>query len=258
MIRRSRTILVSGLVLALGVAGFAIADGASDQVSTVSVKVKPKQLPKRTFRNASLASGVTTLDADNNPVIPAEPAEEVYIDYDNDGKINLTLVPKCTADLAPLTTDQAVAACPNSVISVAGSAAARIPGFPAPNNEVSDFTVTVFRGATHGGVAGNNIIWLKAYSPTLGTGGGAAPVVEGKIVPSPLGGDFGQRLAVDDAPDVAGDNGALVAFAATIKERGVFQARCKDRNRKFNVRARFVYDDGSVDNASSSSTCQRA
>jgi hypothetical protein len=62
---------------------------------------------------------------------------------------------------------------------------------------------------------------------------------------------------VPDAPDVAGDNGALVAFEATIKKAGVFKARCKDRNRKFNSRALFVYDDSSEDIASSFSKCKR-
>ena len=42
--------------------------------------------------------------------------EEVYIDYDDDGKINLSGVPKCFANLEPLTTAQAVAACTAVVV----------------------------------------------------------------------------------------------------------------------------------------------
>lgn len=249
MIRRSRSVLAIGLALAVGVAGIAIADGASDNVSTVKAKVTPKKLPKKKFKKASLNSGVTTLDADGTPFIPDQATEEVYIDYDDDGKINLSSVPKCMANLEPLTTAEAVAACPASKISTAGSAAARIP--LGPGTEVSDFTVTAFRGP------GTNEILLKAHSPTLGTAGGAAPVVHGTIGSSPLGGDYGQRLSVPDAPDVAGDLGALVAFEATIKKGSVVKARCKDRNRKFNARALFVYDDGSQDTATSTSKCKR-
>jgi hypothetical protein len=238
-----------GLVLAVGVTGFALADGASDNVSTVKGKVTPKKLPKRKFAKATLNSGVTTLDADNDPVIPDQAAEQVFIDYDDDIKINLTGVPACNANLEPLDTAGAKAACPGSVISIAGSAAARIPGFPTPNNEVSDFTVTAFRGSTA------KTVLLKAHSPTLGTAGGAAPVVVGTLGASPLGGDYGIRLSVPNAPDVAGDTGALVRFEATLRKGGAIKARCHDRNKKFNYKAKFVYDDLSVDNASASSAC---
>jgi hypothetical protein len=248
VIRRSRTVLAMGLALAVGVTGIAIADGAGDNVSTVKGKITPKKLPKKKYKPAALNNGVTTLDADNNPAIPAEATEQVFIDYDDDIKISLGSVTECTQNLEPLDTAGARAACPNSIISIAGSAAARIPGFPTTNNEVADFTVTVFRGE------GNEVL-LKAHSPTLGTAGGAAPVVHGNIINSPLGGDFGKRLSVPDAPDVASDLGALVRFEATLKKGGVIKARCKDRNKTHNFKARFVYDDDSVDNASAKSKC---
>jgi hypothetical protein len=246
LIRKSQMILATALCMAVGVAGIAYADGASDNVSTVDGKVTPSKLPKTKYKTVKFLNGVTTLDEDNSPVIPAEATEEVYIDYDDDIKISLGGIPECTEDIEGTTTAQAIELCPGSKMSSSGSAKARIPGFPSLNNEVSDFTVTVFHGD------GNQLL-LHAYSPTLGTGPGAQPVVDSAIVNSPLGGDFGKRLSVPDAPDVAGDAGALVAFNATLS-KGI-KARCHDGNKKLNFKANFVYDDASEDNTSDKQSC---
>ena len=237
MIRKTQMILAMGLVLALGVAGIAFGDAAG-QVSTVDGKVTKNTQPKRAYKPVTLFTGVTTLDEDNDPVIPSAPSEQVFIDYDDDIRIALGSVPECTQPLNGTTTDEAEALCPNSIVSIAGSAKARIPGFPAPNNEVTDFVVTAFHGT-------GNVLLLHAYSPTLTDAN--TQVVVGNIVNSPLGGDFGKRLSVPDVPDAAGDNGALVAFNATIKRGGVVKARCHDRNRFWNFRAQFNYEsaDGS-------------
>jgi hypothetical protein len=243
-------ILLTGLALAVGVSGLAYADGASDNVSTVIGKVGPRataKLPKKTFKATSLKSGVTTLDEDNSPAIPAEAAEEVYLDYDDDIKIKLAGVPECTQPLQGTTTEEANGLCGSSRVSVAGSAKARIPMFPAPNNEVSDLTVTAYHGT------GNHLL-LHAYSPTLTSAN--TQVVDGQVIKSPKGGDFGQRLSVPNAPDVAGDAGALVYFAATIKHAGVVFARCHDRNRTLNFAGKWVYDDASEDTAKASQKCK--
>ena len=96
--------------------------------------------------------------------------------------------------------------------------------------------MTAFVGATP------NNIRLHAATPTLGPG--ATQVVEGTIGKSPVKG-FGTRLSVPDAPDLAGDVGALTAFQATLN-KGV-KATCKDK--KIKTQAEFIYDDGSKDTA---------
>jgi hypothetical protein len=250
VIRKSQMILATALCMAVGVAGIAYADGASDNVSTVDGKVTPSKLPKQKYKTVKFLNGVTTLDADNNPVIPAEATEEVYIDYDDDIKISLGGIPECSTSLAGTTTEQAEELCGpgapggNAKMSSSGSAKARIPSFPAPNNEVTDFTVTVFHGV------GNQLL-LHAYSPTLTSAN--TQVVDSSIINSPLGGDFGKRLSVPNAPDVAGDNGALVAFNATLS-KGI-KARCHDGNKKLNYKAQFVYDDDSSDTTSDKQSC---
>jgi hypothetical protein len=251
VIRKSQMILSLGLVLAVGVAGVALGDAAG-QVSTVDGKITKSTQPKTTYKPVALYTGVTTLDEDNNPVIPSAPSEQVYIDYDDDIKIALGSVPECLTPLNGTTTDEAEALCGSSVVSTSGAAKARIPAFPAPNNEVSDFQVTAFHGD------GNQLI-LHAYSPTLTDAN--TQIVDGRIVNSPLGGDYGKRLAVDDVPDAAGDNGALVAFNATIKRGGVVKARCHDGNKKWNFRAQFNYEsadgtDTGTDTVSDKQTCK--
>jgi hypothetical protein len=233
VIRKSRMILAAGLVLAVGVSGIAFGDAAG-QVSTVDGKVTSAKQPKKQYRPAALYTGVTTLSEGNDPVIPSAPSEQVFIDYDDDIKISLGSVPACTQPLNGTTTAEALALCQSSKVSnPAGKAKARIPGFPAPNNEVSDFVVTAFRGA-------GNILYLHAFSATLTDAN--TQVVVGHIVNSPLGGDYGKRLSVPDVPDAAGDAGALVAFNAQLKKGGVIKARCHDRNKTWNFRAQFNYE----------------
>jgi hypothetical protein len=233
VIRKTKLILAAGIVLAVGVSGIAFGD-AENQTSTVTGKVTNKKQPKRQYKPASLFTGVTTLSDNNDPVIPSAPSEQVFIDFDDDIKISFRGIPVCNATLNGTTTQEARALCPRSVISrPPGKAKARIPAFPAPNNEVSDFVVTAFRGP------GNQLI-LHAFSATLTDAN--TQVVLGRIVNSPAGGDFGKRLAVNDVPDAAGDAGALVAFNATIKRGGVIKARCHDGNKTWNFRAQFNYE----------------
>lgn len=244
MIRRSRAIVALGLSLAVGVAAVALADGASDNASDVTASVAPSKLDKKKFKPVRLTSGVTT--ESTTQFHPDQATEEVYIDYDDDFKINLASADPCSTNLTPLTTAEAKAACPDSIVSSTdGGATAKIP----PATTIPDFSVTAFRGV------GSKDIILKAYSPSAGVAGGSAPAVAGKILTSPRGGDYGQRLSVPDAPDVAGDVGALTQFNAIIAKKYV-KARCHDRNKKFNVKATFVYDDNSEDSASGTQTCK--
>lgn len=255
MITRSRMILVTAMALALGISGIALGD-AAHQVSTVKGKISPQKLPKSKYKAAALETGVTTLSEGNDPVIPSAPTEQVFIDFDDDIKFDLGKVKVCTASLNNTTTTQALALCKASKISVAGKAKARVPNLPFPNNEVSDIKVTGFRAPNQGGAKG---IYLHAYSATLTAAN--TQVVVGKIVKSPRGGDYGQRLSVLDAPDVGGDEGALTAFSAKIKKGKVIRARCHDRNKRWNFKAKFVYEsadhtDTGTDTASSSQKCK--
>jgi hypothetical protein len=240
-----------GLVLALGVSGLAFADGASDNVSRVSGKVKPKKLPKKKFKNVNLFTQVTT-DFGDVPIGTQENAEEVYIDFGKNIKFKTGARPRCSANIEGTTTAQAKSACSGRSNLGSGRAHVLIPTGPPPSPplDVRDLVVTVFNGSD---LAGTNRLRLHAYSPTLGAGN--TQVVQGRIVKAP-GGAFGKRLAVPDAPDVAGDAGGLTLFNATIgKKTGVVKARCKAK--RFRWRTTWVYDDGSKDTHAVSQKCKR-
>jgi hypothetical protein len=245
-VRKTRYVAALGLTLALGVSGIAFADGATDNVSTVKIGLSKTKLPvkKKDAVKVELNSGVTTVDADNNPPIPEFAAEEVYIDYDKDLSVKLKGEP-CTAALTGTTTAAAIAACPDSIVTKTGSAKARIPTGPGTFLELTDLVVTGFRGAAA------NDLRLHAGTQTLGPG--ATQVVEAKLVKSPVSG-FGRRLSVPNAPDVAGDAGALTAFEATLKKSQT-RATCKDK--KIKTHAEFVYDDGTKDTADAKIKCKK-
>ncbi|MEJ7875096.1 MAG: hypothetical protein WKF62_00435 [Solirubrobacterales bacterium] len=260
MIRKSRAVLAMGLALFVGISGVAIGGttGADNQVSTVTGQVKPKALDKRQFKRVNLTAGVTTLNEDETAdgTVPQQETVEVNIDFDKDIRFDLPAASRCDVDeaeLAGTTNAQAEALCgSNSRISSDGDAAARFAGFPNPpfpNNEVSDFIVTAFRGND-----GTEVI-LHAFSPTLGVDN--TQVVRGTIEDSPLTG-FKKRLAVPDVPPVAGGAGALVRFFATIsRDSKTVLARCRAADREFDFRAEFTYADNSMETASDTQGCTR-
>lgn len=242
--RKTRHVVALGLCASLAVSGIALADGATDNVSTVHISLSKTKLPtkKKNAKKVNLTSGVTTEPTDGSSIVPDQAAEQVYIDYDKDLFVKLTGTP-CTVTLTGTSTEQARALCPNSIVSSAGSAKARLPGATG-TTFVDDVVVTAFIGATP------NDIRLHAATVTLGPG--ATQVVEGKLGKSPTKG-YGTRLSVPDAPDLAGDAGALTAFQATLN-KGV-TATCKDK--KIKTRAEFVYDDGTKDTAEASIPCKQ-
>ena len=106
--RKTRHVVALGLCVALGVSGIALADGASDNTSTVKIGLSKTKLPKKKkdAKKVSLNSGVTTVDADNNPVVPDQAAEQVYIDYDKDLYLSFKGITPCTANLIGTTTER--------------------------------------------------------------------------------------------------------------------------------------------------------
>ena len=93
-------------------------------------------------------------------------------------------------------------------------------------------------------------------TPTAQQLAGATPTVQGFIVKSNAGSQYGQALNVPDAPDVAGDAGKITKFNAPIdKGSGVVTARCKAK--KFLWQRVVTYDDGTKETAELSQKCKR-
>ncbi len=269
MIRIPRKSLALSLAtaLTLGLSATAFGDGVTDNTSQVSSGINPTLLPDTgdTAKKAGLYTQVVTLDNDNAPVIPAEAAEVVEIDFPAEMRYlaNNKLDQCDPAVITPLETDGAAAACSDAIVG-SGHAFARIPGFPTTNNE-SELTVIAFNGLTStagGGFDGGNpTILLHADNAAL-----PGPTVVGEIRNSNGGADYGKELNVPDAPDVAGDAGALVQFGAQVaktynngktgnkkKTYQLISSNCDGGDLDF--QARWVYDDATVDTDTYSQDC---
>ena len=263
-----KTLAVSlAAALSLGVSATAFGDGATDNTSQISAGVNPTLVPASgTPGKASLYTQVTTYDNDNTPATPDQAAEVVEIDFPAEMKYKANkFLDKCAlADVATLATDDAALECGSSLIG-SGHAFARIPGVPTPNNEL-ELTVLAFNGdksvAGGGFDGGNPTIILHADNATLPT----TPVL-GEIRDSDGGADYGKELNVPDAPDVAGDVGALVQFGAQVA-KGYNNGKKGNKKKKFNLigatcngdgdfdfQAFWEYDDASSDTDTYSQDC---
>jgi hypothetical protein len=241
VIKKTRLVLAFGLVLALGVAGIAFADGVSENEAQVQGEIKPTKLSKKEYKPVSLFSGVatqTTVDGTQfNPV-------SEYLSYPKNIKFDFNAGDVCdTLPPSGSTPQQARSACPND--SYLGSGAARVERPNNPANPIDDVVVSVFRGPDKKGIQ------LHTYSPTLLA---ASPTVQGSIVKSNAGGKYGYALSVPNAPET----GALMIseFNATIEKKSkAVLARCKSK--KMTFERRVTYSDGSSETVTVDQNCKR-
>jgi hypothetical protein len=241
VIRKSRMAVALGLVLALGVATVAWADGATDNEAFVDGSVKPSKLDKKKYKPINLFVGVRT----EGPVTGAQANPEAEnISFGKNLKWKSTAAPFCTAAIETpgLTADQAAALCPGKSLLGTGEAEVNLG-----TRRVSDITVQVFNGPA------KNQVRLHTSSPTLGA---AAPTVAGQIVKSNAGSQYGNALVVSDAPDAGGDAFMITKFNATVKKSSkVATARCKAK--QFLFLREVTYDDGSKETAELTQPCKR-
>lgn len=236
--RKSRLVVTLGLIMALGVAAIAYADGASENTPLIEGKVKPTKLDKKKYKPITLFNGVRT----TGPV-PGENPEAEYISWGKNVKIKTKAAKTCSAPIEFLSTDAAKAACPGKSNLGSGTASIELPGGVTYDSLV----VTVFNGP------GKNELRLHTYSPELP---GATPTVFTRVEKSNQGAKFGQALVVPDAPDVAGDTGKITSFNAKIKKKtGVALGRCKAK--KFLWNRIVTYDDGTKENVTLEQKCKR-
>jgi hypothetical protein len=263
--------------IAFGVSATAFGAVNADQTSQVNSAFAPNAVSADTPTKGALFTEVTTLDTDNSPVVPAEGAENVTIKYDDsiafDANSKLAKCAPAGGDptvgtFAATTTQGAVDACGAGTVVGSGLARARFAGFPFTDNE-ADFTVTAFNGPTSiagqqtgpqsvgGFVGGNPTIILHARSHSLG----ATSVAWGEIKDTAdVSSDYGSELFVPNAPDVAGDAGAITLFNAVVqksftngktgnkkKKFNYVSATCDDVNKIWSFKADWIYDDGSTD-----------
>ena len=188
-------------------------------------------------------------------------AEQVFIDFDDDFEftINSKLDQCVLDDIDTLNTEDAINECPDSVIG-AGTAHAQLGPSSAA---AATFVVTAFNGETtdsggacetgddDGGPPGcefegdNPQILLHARNDGLTT----TVMTQGELIDSPdSSADYGQRLAVTDAPDVNDGAGSLNLFGTQVTKKYA-NGKTGSKKKTYNYVAASCGDDGVANGA---------
>jgi hypothetical protein len=254
-IRKRYVMLAFASVAVLAVGGLAFASHTNDNVSTLSgSKITPSQLPRDTFKPASLFVHTGTHYADPAQASLGGKAKTVTLLFDDDGKLNLTGIPKCTATFGSGTTISAAwercgpgadqAGEVNAYLSPPGAVSGRVSTSPPSNFNGCSLT---FNGPT---VGGNPTVVLfsrvtlqvngtaDCSSPATNTKGNTTVVLKGTITTMPASSDFGKRLRV---PNIDAAPVPLDDYTAVTKRGSVISARCHDTNKILNMRGIFQY-----------------
>jgi len=238
--------LVSAAALAAGGIGYAHDANVSSLTGT---KITPSTLPLTTFKPVSLFVHTHTNYAHPGVKSQGGFAKTVTLLFDDDGKINLTGVPQCTANF-PSSTELSQAwntCCPgagaahNAYLSPPTAVSGTASTAPPAN---FDGCVLVFNGPTVNGnptnvlfTAVNTVGTVNCANPGSNTAAETSVTLKGTITNAGVA-DFGKKLTVPNIDKLALP---LDDFRATVKRGSVFTARCHDPNKILNVRGIFVY-----------------
>jgi hypothetical protein len=240
------------LVLAFGCLGAGIASGFTTTQHIIG-KVSPTKRPKDTRVPVKLFVDVFAT-TDNPSGIPT-PATLAKVDFDKDAAFYQKGFPACDVSKfsSSTTTQQAKSACPGSQIG-SGSATILIPTGPGTPPLKVTATITVFNGK-------HKTIVLHTYNSLSG-----AQSLVGKIGPAEAAAgraNYGLTLTVQ-VPPLAGGTAAIQEFNATIKKtyrykgkkQSIFSAKC-GKDKKFNVQARFTFQDGTSSTGTYAQKCKQ-
>jgi hypothetical protein len=237
---RKLLILALALVGALALAGIAY---AAVNTQTITGKVSPKKLPKKTKVPVSLSVNVSSTNPGNPGGIPNSTN---LAEVDKDIKIQQKGFPTCDPSQfgSQSTTQDVKNACPDAILGT-GTATVQLGA------------LQVHAQAIGANVKGNKIL-LHAY--TAETGG--VPLI-GTIVKSKGGSKYGQELSVP-VPPLAGGAGVITQFGLNVKKikykfhgktLSYVSSSCKDK--KINFQARFTDTQGQVAKGTSKQTCKQ-
>ncbi|MEK6272015.1 MAG: hypothetical protein AABM42_05140 [Actinomycetota bacterium] len=268
-IRKRYMLLAFASVAALAVGGSAFGNHVSNTSTLSGSKITPSTLPFNTYKPASLFVHTGTVYAHPNVPELGGKAKTVTLYFDDDGKLNLTGIPKCTANFGAGTTiAQAWERC-----GPGADTAPEVNAYMSPPTAVSGKVSTappsnfngctlVFNGPTN--AQGNPTVYLFARvtfaqtsncaSPASNSTGNTTVTLRGTITDEPDASDFGKRLTV---PNIDLAPLPLDDFTATVKRASVISARCHDANKILNIKATFQYSGSGqpTDTANATQAC---
>ncbi len=231
--RKYVIIAVAAIISALSLSSIAQAD----DIQSVTGKLTPTKRDKKKFKPAKIYVEILTKDNTTDPVHPNQPpsAYNTKVNFPSNAKFNTKSAPRCKvteAELQNTTADQAVSLCGKKSVVSKGS---NLPSDPPGRNHATGTSAWVT--ADFGVVVGQipvqvtalnghdkNTLFLHSYAPSANN----TSVLVGKLKKAPKG--YGQQLDVTIPPLLAG---AISRFTTTVKKGKYVQARCKNKNEKW-------------------------
>jgi hypothetical protein len=233
---------VVAIVSALSLSSIAQAD----DVQSITAKLTPEKLSKKTYKPAQIYIEILT-NKSGTGTLPEQPpsATNTKVNFPTNMKFDTKKVPKCKASEAQLqntTTDQAKSLCGSKSIVSKGST---VPTDPPGGNHTTGTSAWVYVQVVPGPGGGgfgvpvqvtafngnkNGTIFLHSRADSVNN----TSVLVGKIKDGPKG--YGKQLDVKVPPLQAG---AIARFTVTVKNGKYVQARCKNKNMKFQAVTKF-------------------
>jgi hypothetical protein len=249
--RRSAVIFALAAAGALAVSGIAFAAATS----TVSFKVSPTTVPKKTFKKAKLFTNLTTHYTNPNNAVPGGAVERDQIYLDKNWKINPKAAAKCAPNkLSGKTMKQAMAACGKAKVG-SGTATASANGAFTIHG-----CVLLFNGKPKSGnptlqvfvrVQVANPSNISCRNPARNSQGNSTVLLNGVLKPASA--PYGKVLDVNHITQSAAF--PLEIFRTTIKGGKYFSARCKAANHLWHLKSTWTYNDNTKRTVSKTQQC---
>jgi hypothetical protein len=250
--RRYAVVLALAAAGALAVSGMAL--GAA--TSTFSFKVSPNKVPKKKYKPVALSTDLQTSYTNPGNANPGGAVERTQIFLDKNFKINPKAAKKCSANqLANQTMAGAMAACKKAKVGK-GTAQATANGAFDING-----CVILFNGKPKGGnptlqvftrVQASNPSNISCQDPANNNEGNTTILLTGVL--KDASGKYGKVLDVNHITQAAAF--PLTIFKTKIKKGNYISARCKAKNKKWNMQTRWTYNDGTKNTVKKSQKCK--
>jgi len=230
--RKYVIIAVAAIISALSLSSIAQAD----DIQSITGKLTPTKRDKKKYKPAQVSVEILTQDLGTGS-LPNQPpsAYNTKVNFPSNARFNTKSAPRCKATEAELqntTADQAVSLCGKKSVVSKGS---NLPSDPPGRNHATGTSAWVT--ADFGVVVGQipvqvtainghdkNTLFLHSYAPSANN----TSVLVGKLKKGPKG--YGNQLDVTIPPLLAG---AISRFTTTVKKGKYVQARCKNKNEKW-------------------------
>ena len=217
-------------VLAVSVAVPALAHASINRTEITAVVSGTKQEKKV---RGGIGLDFTTNTIHDFPDATLQTAYNATVDFDKDFAFTVKGLPTCNPTaLFNTTTAQAQAACPGKRQVGSGDAttcsALGVCGIPVQGSTTHGGIVTAFNGTPSGGNLSLLLHTKLAAGPTL--------VLDGTLIPSPLGGEYGKRLNVN-VPNSASTAQESTVFHTNIPKTLI----SKKKNKKTGVTTKSYY-----------------